>query len=77
MQELIGFFRFEAHSANARPLPRVGELQGRTENNRIVNFPAGPHAARLVGQLIDVTITEARPHSLRGAVAVKQSEVAA
>ena len=27
LQELIGFFRFEAHSANARPLPRVGELQ--------------------------------------------------
>lgn len=28
LQELIGFFRFEAHNANARPLPRVGELQG-------------------------------------------------
>ncbi len=53
------------------------ELMGRTECNRIVNFPAGPHASRLVGQLIDVTITEARPHSLRGAVAVKQSEVTA
>ncbi|MBY0464256.1 MAG: TRAM domain-containing protein, partial [Burkholderiales bacterium] len=44
------------------------ELMGRTECNRIVNFPAGPNAARLVGQLIDVTITEARPHSLRGEV---------
>ena len=46
------------------------ELMGRTECNRIVNFPAGPNAARLVGQLIDVTITEARPHSLRGEVVV-------
>ena len=39
-----------------------GELSGRTENNRVVNF-AGPE--RLVGQLIDVTITAALPHSLR------------
>jgi tRNA-2-methylthio-N6-dimethylallyladenosine synthase len=39
---------------------------GRTECNRIVNFDGGPNAARLVGQLIDVNITEALPHSLRG-----------
>jgi tRNA-2-methylthio-N6-dimethylallyladenosine synthase len=39
-----------------------GELSGRTENNRVVNF-AGP--PRLVGQLVDVTITAALPHSLR------------
>ncbi len=49
------------------------ELMGRTECNRIVNFPAGPHAARLVGQLIDVTITEARPHSLRGEVVTHEA----
>ena len=45
------------------------ELMGRTECNRIVNFAAGPTQAlrdRLVGQLIDVTITTAYPHSLRG-----------
>jgi tRNA-2-methylthio-N6-dimethylallyladenosine synthase len=42
------------------------ELMGRTECNRIVNFDGGPNAARLVGQMIDVTITEALPHSLRG-----------
>jgi tRNA-2-methylthio-N6-dimethylallyladenosine synthase len=41
------------------------ELMGRTECNRIVNF-AGP--ARLIGQMIDVTITEAMPHSLRAEV---------
>jgi tRNA-2-methylthio-N6-dimethylallyladenosine synthase len=42
------------------------ELMGRTECNRIVNFP-GPQ--RLVGQMVDVTITEALPHSLRAQVA--------
>ena len=44
------------------------ELMGRTECNRIVNFAAGPTQAlrdRLVGQLIDVRITTAYPHSLR------------
>lgn len=45
----------------------AGELQGRTENNRVVNFPApqARHAA-MIGQMIDVTITRAYPHSLRG-----------
>jgi tRNA-2-methylthio-N6-dimethylallyladenosine synthase len=43
----------------------ASELMGRTECNRIVNFKGQP---RLVGQLIDVTITEAYPHSLRAEV---------
>jgi len=41
------------------------ELAGRTGNNRVVNFVGD--AAR-VGQLVDVTITAALPHSLRGEV---------
>ncbi len=41
------------------------ELTGRTENMRYVNF-AGP--ARLVGQFVDVVITEALANSLRGRV---------
>lgn len=49
------------------------ELMGRTECNRIVNFKGQP---RLVGQMVDVTITQALPHSLRGEVVVKE-EVAA
>jgi tRNA-2-methylthio-N6-dimethylallyladenosine synthase len=49
------------------------ELMGRTECNRIVNFEGGPNAQRLVGQLIDVRITEARPHSLRGEVLVHET----
>ena len=44
------------------------ELMGRTECNRVVNFEGGPDAARLVGQMIDVTITESLSHTLRGAV---------
>jgi tRNA-2-methylthio-N6-dimethylallyladenosine synthase len=41
----------------------AAEICGRTENNRVVNF-AG--AAGLVGQFVDVEITEARTNSLRG-----------
>jgi tRNA-2-methylthio-N6-dimethylallyladenosine synthase len=42
------------------------ELMGRTECNRIVNFDGGPQAARLVGQMLEVSISAALPHSLRG-----------
>ena len=48
----------------------AAELMGRTECNRIVNFDGGPASARLVGQMIDVRITQALPHSLRGEVVV-------
>jgi tRNA-2-methylthio-N6-dimethylallyladenosine synthase len=52
----------------------ANELMGRTECNRIVNF-AGP--ARLAGQMIDVRITQALPHSLRGEALVHESPAAA
>jgi tRNA-2-methylthio-N6-dimethylallyladenosine synthase len=52
------------------------ELMGRTECNRIVNFDGGPLSPRLVGELIDVRITRAYPHSLRGEVVVKNAESA-
>jgi tRNA-2-methylthio-N6-dimethylallyladenosine synthase len=51
------------------------ELMGRTECNRIVNFDGGPHATRLVGQLLDVRITEALPHSLRGLPVIRDALV--
>jgi len=44
------------------------EMTGRTENMRYVNFPA---PANLVGQFIDVQITEAMSNSLRGRIATK------
>jgi tRNA-2-methylthio-N6-dimethylallyladenosine synthase len=48
------------------------ELAGRTHNMRYVNFPvpAGVNAARLVGQFIDVQITETKANSLRGRIAL-------
>jgi len=39
------------------------EMSGRTENNRVVNFPGD---AGLIGQFVDLKITEALPNSLRG-----------
>jgi tRNA-2-methylthio-N6-dimethylallyladenosine synthase len=42
---------------------RSAELSGRTANNRIVNF-AGPQ--RLIDRFVDLRITAALPHSLRG-----------
>jgi len=44
------------------------ELTGKTENMRSVNFPGH---ARMVGQFVDVVITEALSNSLRGRVAVE------
>jgi len=38
------------------------QLAGRTENNRVVNFTGEKH---LIGQFVEVTITEALPNSMR------------
>ena len=46
-----------------------GELMGRTECNRVVNFAAHP---RLIGQMIDVRITETRTYTLRAKVKVAE-----
>ncbi len=42
------------------------QLQGRTENNRVVNFPCADES--LIGNFVEVVITEALPNSLRGDV---------
>jgi tRNA-2-methylthio-N6-dimethylallyladenosine synthase len=52
----------------------ANELMGRTECNRIVNFGASPH---VIGQMVDVLITAAFPHSLRGELLVAESQVLA
>ena len=44
------------------------QLAGRTENNRVVNFDGHP---RLIGQFVDVVITEALNNSLRARVVVE------
>ena len=43
---------------------RATDLQGRTENNRVVNFPCDDSS--LAGQFVDVRITDALPNSLLG-----------
>ncbi len=44
----------------------AAELCGRTGNNRVVNFPG---SRELSGRLVDVMVTTALPHSLRGELA--------
>jgi tRNA-2-methylthio-N6-dimethylallyladenosine synthase len=52
----------------------ASELMGRTECNRVVNFKGPAQGAqRLIGNLIDVTITEAMTYTLRGEVLLKES----
>jgi tRNA-2-methylthio-N6-dimethylallyladenosine synthase len=51
------------------------ELSGRTENMRYVNFAGHP---RLIGQFVDVVITEAMSNSLRGRLVLREdADVAA
>jgi len=45
------------------------ELAGRTDNNRIVNFVGNP---RLIHSFVDLKITSAMPHSLRGEILTKE-----
>jgi len=44
----------------------AGQVTGRTENNRVVNFTGSPE---LIGQMVPVIITEAVTNSLRGKLA--------
>lgn len=50
-----------------------GELMGRTQNNRIVNFQGSD---RLIGQMVTVTITAAYTNSLRGEIVTRETEAA-
>jgi tRNA-2-methylthio-N6-dimethylallyladenosine synthase len=43
------------------------ELAGRTDNNRVINFAGQP---RLIGNFVEVLVTQALPHSLRGEIVV-------
>ena len=47
---------------------RSHEMNGRTENNRAVNFKtaSGQFEPDLIGKLISVRITEVKPNSLAG-----------
>jgi tRNA-2-methylthio-N6-dimethylallyladenosine synthase len=53
-----------------------GELQGRTENNRVVNFFPGEPGEALVGQLVDVRVTESLDYTLRGDLVASTDTIA-
>ncbi|GAA4352222.1 tRNA (N6-isopentenyl adenosine(37)-C2)-methylthiotransferase MiaB [Variovorax defluvii] len=53
-----------------RSRKNAGELMGRTECNRVVNFEGDP---RLVGQMINLRITRSLAYSLRGEVPTTES----
>ena len=60
-EAMIGSVQNVLVEGPSRKNPR--ELAGRTENMRYVNFPGD---ARLIGQFVDVQITQAMANSLRG-----------
>lgn len=60
-QNMVGTVQTILVDRPARKDPN--QMSGRTENNRVVNFDGD---ASLIGQFVDVEITEALPNSLRG-----------
>ncbi len=67
-QAMVG--KVERVLVEGRSRKREGELAARTANNRVVNFVGHE---RLIGAFIDVTITAANPHSLRGEIVLRES----
>jgi tRNA-2-methylthio-N6-dimethylallyladenosine synthase len=63
-QRMVGSVQTVLVEGPSRKDPR--ELTGKTENMRSVNFAGDP---RMIGQFVEVVITEARTNSLRGRVA--------
>jgi tRNA-2-methylthio-N6-dimethylallyladenosine synthase len=61
-ERMVGTMQTVLVSGVSRKDP--GQLQGRTENNRVVNFHCPDHG--LIGQFLPVQIVEALPNSLRG-----------
>lgn len=61
-QAMVGSEQTVLVTGQAKKTP--GDLQGRTENNRVVNFACTDPG--LIGQFVKVTITDALPNSLLG-----------
>jgi tRNA-2-methylthio-N6-dimethylallyladenosine synthase len=70
-QSMVGTVQRVLVEGHARK--NAAELAGRTDNNRIVNFAGQP---RLIGQFVEVTVTQALPHSLRGEIVTTESAAA-
>ncbi|KQQ87492.1 tRNA (N6-isopentenyl adenosine(37)-C2)-methylthiotransferase MiaB [Massilia sp. Leaf139] len=54
----------------------ASELQGRTESNRVVFFAPGASGHTLIGQLVDVRVTESLDYSLRGELVANLDTIA-
>ncbi|AYH42580.1 tRNA (N6-isopentenyl adenosine(37)-C2)-methylthiotransferase MiaB [Azoarcus sp. DN11] len=67
-QAMVG--RVERVLVEGRSRKDENELAARTANNRVVNFLGNP---RLIGQFVDLTITAALPHSLRGEIVTREA----
>ncbi|MGN6222713.1 tRNA (N6-isopentenyl adenosine(37)-C2)-methylthiotransferase MiaB [Pseudoxanthomonas sp.] len=70
-QRMVGSVQSVLVEGPSRKNPN--ELTGKTENMRSVNFPGHP---RLIGQFVDVVITEALTNSLRGRIATVDEHAA-
>jgi tRNA-2-methylthio-N6-dimethylallyladenosine synthase len=70
-RQLVGTVQRVLVEGPSRKDPR--QLAGRTESNRVVNFDGAPS---LIGQFVDLTITQALPNSLRGVLAGAASAAA-
>jgi len=80
LQKRIDALTFDVSQAMVGSIERVlveglskksdNALAGRTENNRVVNFTGNP---RLVNHFVDLVITQANPHSLRGEIVTRES----
>ncbi len=70
-QRMVGSVQSVLVEGPSRKNPN--ELTGKTENMRSVNFPGH---ARMIGQFVDVVITEALTNSLRGRVATLDENAA-
>jgi tRNA-2-methylthio-N6-dimethylallyladenosine synthase len=66
-QEMVGTVQRILVEGPSKKNPH--ELQGRSENNRVVNFDGGTDGAQWIGKMIDVTITHTYAYSLRGEIA--------
>ena len=67
--------RILVEGPSRRSSAAVPELMGRTECNRVVNFSASAQAKRLVGQMIDIRVTERMGYSLRGELLLAEGAV--
>ena len=50
----------------------ASDIAARTDNNRVVNIPGTPD---MIGQFIDINVTEVLTHSLRGEIATPVREL--